>query len=119
MINLNNEILNNPYPILVQKNFLETDHYNDLLKHFPKVEDFGKPLECIANLLIQMSIIKNYYKKNVGKNYIIIFILRTLLIKYLKLFQNELNTQQDLLFDINNFEFVLEYEGRNIKKNMI
>ncbi len=36
--------------------------------------------------------------------------------KIFSYFKNELNTQQDLLFDINNFEFVLEYEGRNIKK---
>lgn len=116
MINLNNKILNEPYPILVQENFLEQEHYNELLKHFPKEEDFEKPFRMHGELTYPDKNYKKLLEKECWKKLHNYIYSKDFVDKILNYFKNELNTQQDLLIDINNLEFVLEYEGRNIRK---
>jgi hypothetical protein len=116
MINLNNKILTNPYPILIQENFLETDIYNELLKHFPKEEDFEKPFRMHGELTYPDRNYKKLLEKECWKKLHNYIYSKKFVDKILNYFSNELKTQNDLQIDINNLEFVLEYEGRNIQK---
>ena len=117
MINLNNKILNDYYPILVQENFLEPEHYNQLLKHFPKVEDFGKPFRMHGELTYPDKNYKNLLEKECWKKFHNYIYSKELVDKILNYFSFELKQQKDLLININDMEYVLEYEGRNINKN--
>tara|TARA_B100000900_G_scaffold414532_1_gene441435 strand:- start:3734 stop:4483 length:750 start_codon:yes stop_codon:yes gene_type:complete len=116
MINLNNKIIQKPFPILIQENFLDTDLYNELLKNFPKEKDFGKPFRMHGELTYPDVNYNKLLEKECWKKLHNYIYSRDFVDKILNYFNNELREQKDLLLNLNDIEFVLEYEGRNIQK---
>ena len=119
IIFLNNEIIKNPYPILIQENFLDTDLYNELLKNFPKENDFGKAFRMHGELTYPDVNYNKLLEKECWKKLHDYIYSKDFVDKILNYFNNELKEQKDLLINIDDIEYELEYEGRDIKKSTI
>lgn len=116
MINLEGKIIKKPYPVLIQENFLNTDLYNELLKNFPKENDFGTAFRMHGELTYPDVNYNKLLEKECWKKLHDYIYSRDFVDKILNYFNNELKEQKDLLINIDDIEYELEYEGRDIKK---
>lgn len=117
MINLNETIISQPYPILIQENFFDAELYKDLLKTFPHTSKFGKAFRMHGELTFPDY---NYRKllKNKSWNKLHNYIYSNQFVdKMLNYFSDEIKLQKDILINVDDFEYKLEYEGRKINKN--